>query len=622
MPIPDSNYRGAQLQPVHLETLPNSIRCDTEKGVPKWHKPLLLLWALGRAAAGKQRLVGFADVEPELNTLFKKYGVSMKPVYPWWRLENDILGGPPGNRFWEADKPEGILHRLPDKEPTLDETRRLNVRAGFTSAADGYLRDDLDLLNRIAWGLLTKFFPSNLHSELRVSVGLTGNEVTQTSPRLGLRLAKTSAEVQSSAREFSSKASAYPDRAFRLLRQTTYWVYDPDEDRFAPAKFVGFAGMTFETYERAMSEENNGDKFDGHLTKNAIEHAIGQKFNSNSALSEKFSKWAANNFGPRALDDVDASKWQFTTLKPQRNYWAFLANPNEYRIEDAVRDLDEDVWIVKQSKVRAGDRVAIWKAKGRDLHRGVLALGEILTDPEWIEGSPEQKEYWRSTPKVGPQRRVRVRNVRPPQAPQWLEADQSGLLGDLSVSRATGGSVFRIEPDQWNRLIALLGGWPTDGGTPQAGGRDEGLISQESHQPIGGGQGFNASPEARRAVELYAEELAKRHFENEGYCVEKYGKPYDLRCSRGAEVLYVEVKGTTTLGEGVLLTRNEVEFARKHSECMVLFVVREIVVTSKESGPEASAGVAKIWRQWNPDDCHLTPVSFSYALPKGGTDIP
>jgi len=40
-------------------------------------------------------------------------------------------------------------------------------------------------------------------------------------------------------------------------------------------------------------------------------------------------------------------------------------------------------------------------------------------------------------------------------------------------------------------------------------------------------------------------------------------KPYDLYCIRGAEVLHVEVKGTQTSGEDIILTAGEVEFATR-----------------------------------------------------------
>lgn len=86
------------------------------------------------------------------------------------------------------------------------------------------------------------------------------------------------------------------------------------------------------------------------------------------------------------------------------------------------------------------------------------------------------------------------------------------------------------------------------------------------------------SAPVRRAIENHAVELAVQEFTRIGYRVDKRGKPFDLLCSRGDEVVYVEVKGTTTFGEEVFLTPNEVVFASQHLDSMVLFVVTDIAL--------------------------------------------
>jgi hypothetical protein len=77
----------------------------------------------------------------------------------------------------------------------------------------------------------------------------------------------------------------------------------------------------------------------------------------------------------------------------QQQYWAFCANPDNYRIEDAVRELEIDSWNVPNGDVRAGDRAIIWMAKGRrGTHRGIVAFAEVLTDPDI--GLDPNKQYW------------------------------------------------------------------------------------------------------------------------------------------------------------------------------------------------------------------------------------
>ena len=46
--------------------------------------------------------------------------------------------------------------------------------------------------------------------------------------------------------------------------------------------------------------------------------------------------------------------------QPKRmHYWALLANPRTYRIEDAVSRLKIDKWVTKGRALAAGDRVII-----------------------------------------------------------------------------------------------------------------------------------------------------------------------------------------------------------------------------------------------------------------------
>ena len=55
--------------------------------------------------------------------------------------------------------------------------------------------------------------------------------------------------------------------------------------------------------------------------------------------------------------------------------WALVANPKFYRIEDAVQHISVDKWTTKGKPIRKGDLVVIWKAKGNEADRGVVALG-------------------------------------------------------------------------------------------------------------------------------------------------------------------------------------------------------------------------------------------------------
>ncbi len=56
------------------------------------HKPLLVLYALGRWSRGETTDVPFQQVDPDLTELLKEFGPprrSYHPEYPFWRLQND-----------------------------------------------------------------------------------------------------------------------------------------------------------------------------------------------------------------------------------------------------------------------------------------------------------------------------------------------------------------------------------------------------------------------------------------------------------------------------------------------------------------------------------------------------
>jgi putative restriction endonuclease len=56
------------------------------------HKPLLVLYALGRWARGERGDIPFREVDRDLTALLKEFGPtrqSYDPEYPFWRLQND-----------------------------------------------------------------------------------------------------------------------------------------------------------------------------------------------------------------------------------------------------------------------------------------------------------------------------------------------------------------------------------------------------------------------------------------------------------------------------------------------------------------------------------------------------
>ncbi len=139
------------------------------------------------------------------------------------------------------------------------------------------------------------------------------------------------------------------------------------------------------------------------------------------------------------------------------------------------------------------------------------------------------------------------------------------------------------------------------------------LPPEPETQTQSSGQGYSTDPLVRKAVEDYAVDRAKRHYEELGFSVEIVGKPYDLRCSKRSEELFVEVKGTMTVGEEIILTPNEVSFAEKQKGTMELFVVRRVIVNRTDSGLNISGGQEQA-TPWVIDRKRLSARSYLYSL--------
>jgi hypothetical protein len=143
------------------------------------------------------------------------------------------------------------------------------------------------------------------------------------------------------------------------------------------------------------------------------------------------------------------------------NYWAFAANPKIYQIQDAVANLEFDNWTIKRSKVQKGDRVIFWKTLGKDKNRGIISFGEVLDDPR-IYDDPEN-EFWvdKNLSQIR-EYRVPIRYIKSSRMPIWIGGKYDDVLLRLTVANAQGGTVFRIEPDLWDAVINICGGWPGD----------------------------------------------------------------------------------------------------------------------------------------------------------------
>ncbi|MFI6033847.1 phosphorothioated DNA-binding restriction endonuclease [Streptomyces sp. NPDC051315] len=138
------------------------LRQWTGNGVRAPHKPLLLLYALGRFQEDADGELRYTAVEEDLKRLLAEYGPGNRtsPAYPFHHLVSD-----------------GVWEVRTDRGPGSPGTGVLELRAAGAAGRlvpelRVALRRDPSLLARMARALLDLHFPPSLHGELCEAVGL------------------------------------------------------------------------------------------------------------------------------------------------------------------------------------------------------------------------------------------------------------------------------------------------------------------------------------------------------------------------------------------------------------------------------------------------------------------
>ncbi|MBK9442552.1 MAG: hypothetical protein IPN53_15145 [Comamonadaceae bacterium] len=117
-----------------------SIRMAPVGGGRAVHKPLLILFWLGRLQRNEPRTAAFADVEGAFKQLLTEFGTASAPAtrqLPFWHLCNDA-----GGNIWQLESACGIAIATQGSAPGVTWFRAQGVRAGFAPAVDALLRAD------------------------------------------------------------------------------------------------------------------------------------------------------------------------------------------------------------------------------------------------------------------------------------------------------------------------------------------------------------------------------------------------------------------------------------------------------------------------------------------------
>jgi hypothetical protein len=126
-------------------------------------------------------------------------------------------------------------------------------------------------------------------------------------------------------------------------------------------------------------------------------------------------------------------------------------------------------------------------------------------------------------------------------------------------------------------------------------------------------RGFESNSSLRRIIEKHAMAIVTRDYRRQRYTVEDKHKTesYDLLCTKSGTRTYVEVKGTRTRGEQIILTENERKLAAENK--VDLCIVHSIRIT-KDKKPTARGGTLVQLKHWNPRNHQLEPIAFVCTL--------
>lgn len=139
-----------------------------------------------------------------------------------------------------------------------------------------------------------------------------------------------------------------------------------------------------------------------------------------------------------------------------------------------------------------------------------------------------------------------------------------------------------------------------------------------NHAPrrTGFGQNWSADPLKRKMAEDFGQRILERHYSKQGWDVNdtRFGNPYDAVATKGDQTLYLEAKATQSGGESLLVTPNEVTFAREHRGQCVIGVVSDIRFNIDGTLDESS-GNFRIY-DWTAHESELVATGFKWKPSK------
>ena len=122
------------------------------------HKPLLILWAIGRCLQGEDRLVEYAVAHDSLLSLLSAFGPPRrdhKPHEPFWRLQNDHIWEIPDRHRMTEDSRGGV---------SPAGLREFQIKGGFPKPLFELFRRETTIARNVAHQLVSAHFPKSMQT--------------------------------------------------------------------------------------------------------------------------------------------------------------------------------------------------------------------------------------------------------------------------------------------------------------------------------------------------------------------------------------------------------------------------------------------------------------------------
>lgn len=260
--------------------------------------------------------------------------------------------------------------------------------------------------------------------------------------------------------------------------------------------------------------------------------------------------------------------------------------------QTAKRVKVKDSWStgVRKSGVSPGDRVFLLRqgTKGRGIVASGKVTSEIYESKHW-DGSARPANYvdlrWDVV--------LAVEDLLPTEALEEAMPEQHW--------RPQGGGIMLAA----NAALDLEMLWVAH--------RDSLDVEAEGRLGRGAAQGRLQDPVLRKKIEDAAQDRLMEHYRSRGWKITdtRLGSPFDATAEKGGKLLYLEAKGTQTLGAAVLVTRREVEHALAHAGSTMMGIWSGIKFNDDDE-VDQNSGYFRII-PFDPESGELTPVTLKWC---------